>query len=265
MRSLARYIVSLGWEGFGDRLQSLSYCINLALSRNRILIVNWSDRWFGGFHNFFDLIDVPYLLKCPAGKTHPSIFEHMLNVPADDWTYDLADYRIDDSSVQITVHPGVGFRAFNYNLLSMHLRFTSDTAMEVADEMKRIRALSDLPIVHLRGTDRPWDLKTVQELAAKHGRAALLGDDKKAAEAYLSCAGGISLMAARDDGKPIHKFDNTRQRVIRMLADFCLLHDHGVGTLNDDSLFWQVSKKIDVKRWFEPAPPAVKHRQFLIR
>lgn len=262
---LTKYIVSLGWEGFGDRLQCLSYCIDLALSRNRILVVNWSDRYFGGFHEYFQLVGVPYAETCPKGKTHPSIFEHLLNVPADYWVFDLVEQRIDDSSAFITVHPGVGTRTFNYYTLQKHLRFTPRTALEVAEEMQRLRNISTLPIVHLRGTDRPWTIEQIQKLADKHGEVALLSDDRFAVEAYLNISNGVSLAAARADGYPIHKTDTSRQRIIRMFADFCLLHEYGVGALNEDSLFWTIAKYIDVKEWFDPAPELVKYEEFSIR
>ncbi len=263
---MVKYIVSLGWEGFGDRLQCLNYCMDLALTRNRILIVNWSDRWFGGFDDYFQLVNIPYTDTCPPGKTHPSIFEHLRNVPADYWVYDLVDQSIDNSSAFIVVHPGVGVRTYNYTTLEKHLRFTPQTALEVAREMQRIREMSSgLPVVHLRGTDRPWTPEQIHKLAEKHGEVVLLSDDQRAVDAYLSVSKAISLSVGREDGHPIHKVDPSRARVIRTLTDFCLIREYGVDTLNKESLFWNVAKVIDVNEWFKEAPKHTEYDGFYIR
>lgn len=265
MHPLTRYIVSLGWEGFGDRLQCLSYCIALALSRNRVLVVNWSDRYFGGpFDDYFDLVGIPFASKQPPGETHPSIFKHLSNQPADDWVYDLDAYRIDDSQSFVTVHCGAGFRSYNTRLLELHLRFNDQTKLEIIDEMSRLRSISQLPIVHLRGTDRPWKHEDICNLAEKYGDVAILGDDQRAIDAYCAQTNSVSLSAARSDNKPIHKSGSSRERNIRMLADFCLIHEYGVGCLNEASLFYRMAKDINVNEWFEPSGTASNYSEFTL-
>ena len=261
---LTRYLICFGWEGFGDRLQSLSYCINLARSRNRVLFVDWSDRmWSGGFHEFFDLVDLPYTTVRPEGPTDPSIFEH-LRVPVDDWIYDLKEYRIDDSSHRISVYPGVGFRAYNYYLLSLHLRFNKQTAEEVQREMQRL-VPTEMKLVHLRGTDRAWKAEDIHKFAKQHGNVGLISDDQKAVDEYLKVSPAVSLCAAETDSTPLHKGKVTREKIIRMLTDFCLLSRFGAGALNDQSLFYHVAKMVDVKRWLETAGDEKNHGEFCIR
>jgi len=267
---LNKYIVQMGWGGFGDRTQALCYCMTLAKTRNRALVVNWEDVQFSqSFHDFFHIIDLPYAYTVPDAPTYPRIFRHLRNQGGDWWIYELKDYRIDTANEQVIVHSGRGFRSYNWKTLITHLRFTPQTAKEVLDILtKTENLLGDLPLVHLRGTDRAWKAEDVHALAENNGIAGILSDDKRAVDAYMSVhPQSVVINTGRDDGKPLHKTDPSRDRNIKMLADFCLLSKHGTDALNKESLFWRAAKKLgtSVDKWFIPAGKLEKWEDICFR
>lgn len=265
---LTRYIVSLGWEGFGDRLQCLSHCIWLANTRNRVLVVNWNDRWFGGgFHEFFQLINIPYALDQPEGRTHPSIVQHMRNVPADDWVYDLKEPSTEnfECTQPIQLHLGVGYRRWQYDLLEEHMRFHPDL-----DLAKRIVGLLDKasgrPVVHLRGTDKGFNQESCKALAQRlESPVAIVSDDARAVRCFLEVRPNTIVLSEDLSEAPLHKSAPSREKTLRMLAEFCLLSLRGLDTLCPDSLFWKAARSINTDLWFRPAGEEQDHGDFLYR
>ena len=255
MHPLNKYIVHLGWAGFGDRLQALCHCILIAQKRNRILYTNWMDEHFqDSFWAYFNLTGIPYTKEFPAGDTYPKVFEH-LRAPASSWIYDLKDYTLDQSNATVLVFSSKGTRTFGWGTLTNHLTLTEQTQEEVMALVKGLENLiGDLPLIHLRGTDRKWEKEAVYALAEKHGKAAITSDDNRAIDAYKEVADVVIINSGREDNQPIHKYNPARSRHIKMLTDLYLLHKYGKACLNDQSVFWRASQNINVSKWFRSVP-----------
>ena len=270
MNPTTKYLISRGWFGFADRMNALCHCIRLARLRNRILNVYWSDRMIGeSFQDLFNIINLPYTDVVPDLDTYPQIFRPLRNIPNELWIYELKDYELSEANASILVHSGRGKRTFNVTDLVTHLRFTEKTIEEVRNVLTKYTELGvtkDTKVVHLRGTDRPWKLEDVHTLAKQHGKVAIVSDDKLAVEAYLSKEPtSIVLTNGADNLKPLHKDDPSRAKTIKMLADFCLLHTHGVDTLNKESLFWKLSQRIDPLLWMRLSPEPTTYNEFFMR
>lgn len=251
MHPLKKYIVHLGWAGFGDRLQALCHCMLIAQKRNRILYTNWHDEHFNdSFWNYFHLVGIPYTFDYPEGETYPRVFEH-LKAPASSWIYDLKDYTLDQSNAQVLVYSSKGTRTFGWGVLTNHLVLTQQTQEEVMSVVYKLSPLiGNLPLIHLRGTDRKWNKEDVHALAKKYGEAAITSDDNRAIDAYKEVARAVIINSGREDNQPIHKYNPTRSRHIKMLADLYLLHKYGKACLNEQSVFWRASQNINVSKWF---------------
>ena len=260
--NLFRYIVSLGSEGLGDRLQCLSYCIWLARTRNRILFVNWQGdpAWPGGFEHYFQLVNLPYVSKAPAfssGQVHPGVFEHLLDVNPGLWVYDIKepDITFPDTDIKIIVHPGMGFRRWDVSDLQNHLRFTPETAKAVDEKFRFLLNQSQgLPVVHVRGTDRPWELDKLRAFVeTQPERVALLSDDVHAVNNYLWLRPQtVVLSKPREDNLPDHKHKRTEESTFQMLAEFCLLSTvENASAFNTESLFFRMARIIKSSKWFK--------------
>ena len=279
-----RYLISKGWEGFGDRLQCLSYSIHNALRYNRILFVDWQDRIWNhdesGFYRYFDLVDLPYVTsseKIPANlEVFPPFWLRGLGLPADEWIHKLKDELVFDPLEgkhfePVWVHPGVGFRAYDFVQLVSHLRFTSDTAAEVRALL--VNHSDDLPVVHLRGTDRAVSEERWFALRESAPVACVLTDDAVLARRWLDESPGSILLtdtlvegtaAGHKLAPPVlEQLGMTKHRMnIRLLVDFVLLASaREAHALNEESVFFSMARLFGacggVPALFQTAPPAV--------
>lgn len=260
-----RYLVSKGWEGFCDRLQCLSHCVTWALRYNRILYVDWEDRiWShgeGGFYRYFDLVDLPHVTSAdqiPSDlEVFPPFWTRGLGLPAGEWVHKLKDELVFDPQEgrhyePVWVHPGVGFRAFDFEQLPKHLRLKPD----VADELKALLANvpTAMPVVHLRGTDRAVSEDRWQAVRAAAPVACIISDDAALVDRWLQeSPGSMALSDTLVTGSAAgHKLDPQTLRTlgldkhrmnIRLLADFIVLASakeaHG---LNEDSVFFKMAR-----------------------
>ena len=179
---MTKYLISKGWEGFGDRIQCLSNCIVLALRYNRTLYVDWTDTiWNEGFYKYFHFNNVPSVNSLKRilhfSEVYPKYWKHKLMLPGNLWMYDIKDELVFDPSKgynfeDVWVHCGIGYREFNMILLAKHLRVNKDIVPLVYSE-----PITDMPVVHLRGTDRTFTDQDWDNLLEKAPKAMVLSDD----------------------------------------------------------------------------------------
>lgn len=282
-KKLGKYLVSKGWEGFCDRLQCLSHCITLALRHGHILQVNWDDRiWShgtGGFFRYFALVDLPYVTSAeeiPAGlRTYPKYWRNGLELPLDDWIYRLKRklllhpvkaHKLD----QVWIHPSVGFRRFDHNQLVRHLRLTPEAVVAVSALLESVPR--NLPVVHLRGTDRKVDEEKWQALRNQIPVACVVSDDARLVERWIaespeSVVFSDTLVSNTSGGHKIdpsslaqHGFDKYHMN-IRLIADFLLIAAATEAhPLNVDSLFFKMARNFGaaggVAAILQPLPAA---------
>lgn len=260
-----RYLVSKGWEGFCDRLQCLSQCIDLTLRFNRILYVDWEDRiWShgdGGFYRYFELVAVPYVIsseQIPENlQVFPPFWTRGLGLPADEWIHKLKDELVFDPLSgkpydPVWVHPGIGFRAFDFDQLPRHLRLSDEARAAITPMIDQVPA--DLPVVHLRGTDRPMDEQRWQEIRVAAPVACVISDDAALVKRWLAeSPTSILLSDTLVEGQTAgHKLDSSslmqlgfdKHRMnLRLLADFIVLAGATEAyALNEQSVFFSMAR-----------------------
>lgn len=258
---MKKYLVTKGWQGFCDRLQALSWAIDLSMKFNRILYVDWTDRiWSRNgetFYTYFDLHDIEYvdsIKKLPKyGTVFPIFWEKILTNPADNYVYavkdhidlDLDGYHFED----IWVHTGIGHRRWNFPTLVDKLRFNDQTREKIWSMCRDIDMRR--PVVHLRGTDRSVGFKQEKwdELVAIE-EPYVISDDARLAKAYLEANKSATvvsstLMSAPEGGHIAANAPYTKHEMnLDLLKDFWLLSraDKAYG-LVDESLFWRMARK----------------------
>jgi hypothetical protein len=277
-----RYLVSKGWEGFCDRLQCLSHSIILALRYNRVLFVDWSDRIWShdarDFYSYFELVDLPYVTsisQIPDDlEVFPRFWRHSLEIPADKWVYKLKEELVFDPQVgyhfePVWVHPGIGFRTFNYSLLSKHLRLRLDIVNILQALLANIPP--DLPVVHLRGTDRDVPENRWAFLREAAPVACVVSDDVTLAQRWMqespnSLLISDTLVEGRAKGHQLSAatlkrigIEDKHRMNIQLLADFVVIScAKNAYALNEESYFFKVSRQIGavggIQKMFLPAP-----------
>lgn len=256
-----KYIIQKGWQGFGDRLQCLSYCVSIAKTYNRILYVDWRDRiWTHDdkdFHSYFYFTGLNYIEKFESvqGKTvHPEFWDGILHKNSDDWAHGIRQWTelgLDHfPDHDIWVHNSIGFRRWDFGVLAKHLRLVPEIAKAVAMLMKDFEP--NEPVVHLRGTDKQFSEERWKELRGLAPVAQIVSDDARLVNRWMeesptsrllsdtlvSGGGGGHLMSAKDIG------DMTKHRMnIRLLADFLIIGSakqaYGLVT---DSCFFEMAR-----------------------
>ena len=178
-------LVVKGWEGFADRLQALSHCINYCIKYKAAICIDWRDYMWGqgkeDFSDYFEIVGIPVvplsivLSRITAGAS--------INPPA--YTYDLLreppsqvihfpefSSKIDNSCPKqegdIIVHNSKGTRMWHLSNLIQNIRIVPAIRPQI------IQQLSGLQIpytsIHLRGTDR----KTETTIAYVNGAYVVL-------------------------------------------------------------------------------------------
>lgn len=240
-----KVIVSKGWEGFADRLQCLSYCIDLAVKYNRHLYVDWNDAmWQTGFYGYFDILGVK---KCEIkGAAYPEFWTQALEKPNDDWIYRIKDYvefniEYADGDTPVWVHSGTGTRTWNMATLAKRLQ------IKCSDQLPEIKIFPR--VVHLRGTDRTPDFEKLKQMATQYPDAAVLSDDARCVQEWLEINPKAQVLTdtLSKDGKGMHQtgLDGwTRHELnLRVIADFLTLaFAKEAHALNEESLFFQMAR-----------------------
>ena len=257
MKLPEKYIVQKGWQGFGDRLQCLSYCVSIAKTYNRVLYVDWRDRiWTHDdkdFYSYFYFTNLNYIEKFESlkGETvHPDFWGGILHKQPDDWVHGLrawTELGLDNfPDHDIWVHNSIGYRRWDFNVLAKHMKFTPKVAKEVAALLTYFEPSQ--PVVHLRGTDKQFSEERWQELRALAPVAQIVSDDAGLVNRWMeespkstllsdtlvNGGGGGHLRSAKEIG------DMTKHRMnIRLLADFVILGSakDAYGLVHDSAFF----------------------------
>lgn len=246
-----KYLVVKGWEGFSDRLQCLSYAVTCALRYNRILYVDWTDDiWGTSFYDYFYFEGLPYIddyRKIPKGASvYPHFWNNKLMLPAHTWVYDMKDQLVFDISKcndfsDVWVQSGIGYREYNMPLLLKHLRIRPDIVDSVYTE-----PITDLPVVHLRGTDRTFtdeDWARCRQLAPN---AHVLSDDSKLVDRWMNeSPDSIVISKPKQDVTHFSTNVDKHQYNLDLLREFFILGSANVAhALNENSLYYKMSRLI---------------------
>jgi len=250
-----KYIIHKGWQGFGDRLQCLSYAVSISKSCSRSLIVDWGDRiWTHdekGFYDYFWFWDIqqPKKRVPDDAPVHPPFWQGILEKQCDDWCHNIKDWlelRLDLLPQQdIWVLGSVGFRRWDFNQLVKHMRFMGWVAQDVSKLLKAFNP--ELPVVHLRGTDKAFSEEIWQRLRQSAPVAQIVSDDIRLVNRWLqespdSIILTDTLVASQGGGHllPSDQLPKTKYEMnIRLLADFLILSKakQAYGLVEDSSFF----------------------------
>lgn len=246
-----KYLVVKGWEGFSDRLQCLSYAVTCALRYNRTLYVDWTDDiWGTSFYDYFYFEGLHYIddyRKIPKTSTvHPQFWNHKLMLPAHTWVYDMKDQLVFDISkcnefTDVWVQPGIGYREYNMPLLTKHLRVRPDIVEQIYTE-----PITDLPVVHLRGTDRSFTDDDWHRVRTSAQTAYVLSDDTKLIERWMSeSPDSIVISKPKHDVTHFSTNIDKHQYNLDLLREFFILASASdAHALNVDSLYFKMSRII---------------------
>lgn len=250
-----KYIIHKGWQGFGDRLQCLSYAVSISKSCNRSLIVDWGDRiWTHdekGFYDYFWFWDIqqPKKRVPDDASVHPSFWQGILEKQCDDWCHNIKDWlelRLDLLPTQdVWVLGSVGFRRWDFNQLVQHLRMKPDVARGISKHLEHFDP--SMPVVHLRGTDKAFSEEIWQRLRQSAPVAQIVSDDLRLVNRWLkespdSIVLTDTLVASDGGGHllPSDQLPKTKYEMnIRLLADFLILSKakQAYGLVEDSSFF----------------------------
>lgn len=246
---MEKFIVSKGWEGFGDRLQCLSYMVNAALRYNRTLYVDWTDAiWGMGFYRYFHFVDLPHVQtdkEAPHKSAYPPFWKNKLMLPANEWVYDMKDELAFEPNKglhyeDVWVHCGTGYREYDFCTLQKHLRLNDDVATEIS---KRLVGF-DLPVVHLRGTDRGLSEESWAELRANVPIAWVISDDAALISRWLAESPESKALSIAKAGVTHYSVDVDKHEMnMAILTDFfALAYADEAYALNDKSLFFSMAR-----------------------
>ena len=257
-----RYLISKGWEGFADRLQCLSYCIVSAKRFNRILYVDWTDTiWGEGFYKYFNFVDLPHVIQDieipPSLDIYPKKWQHRLMQPSGDWTYDIKEELEFEPMKgkhfeEIWVYSGIGYREWDMIELAKHLRLNKPIAKLVQEIQKEV----NLPVVHLRGTDRAFKEENWKELRDKVSVALIISDDSKLTRRWMDESPKSKILSEPIEGMNHKSLINKHKMNIALITDFFVLASaKETYALNEDSCFYKMARVLyeceDLKKIFK--------------
>lgn len=256
------YIIAKGWEGFCDRLQILSNCIDVAISTGRTIHVDWNDRiWTHdnrGFFDYFNIVGLPVvtlLTEIPyMREVHPVFYKGGLGLQTDEWMYDIKHHLVFDATntEKVLVNCGIGFRTHNFNTLIKHLRIVEEVKICIKSALLKVP--QELPVVHLRGTDRPVDETCWEDLRSRVPIAAVVSDDlllgarwmKESPSSILLSNSLIDSLIAphKLSAEALANFNLTKHQLnIGLITDFFVIAQASTAyTLNNSSLFFQMAR-----------------------
>ena len=186
-----RFLIYKGYQGFGDRLQTLLQCIAHARRFNRRLVVDWSDEHWGGTKNNAGGFAAYMTLRGVETAQHPPPYTtsvappYWADHPADwgrrvgPWICGAASPSFDiDMSVdhpeEVVICVNCNDRTWDIADMTRHVRFTPPVLAAYAAARARLRGEGPYVAVHLRGTDRGGGtpVARVAEAAKRAGRRA---------------------------------------------------------------------------------------------
>jgi hypothetical protein len=166
-----KYLVFKGWLGFGDRLEVLKMCVNIAMHNNIQIYVDWTDSmWSHGqesFYSYFKFINIPQLESLddiPADATYyPKAWTGKIKEPFtvdffknNDCKVELLNLKLSDISADVLVVTAIESRS-TYGDSTFFSKVFRVIHPKIIDEVKRRQVEYDLKKcvgIHIRGTDR---------------------------------------------------------------------------------------------------------------
>jgi hypothetical protein len=237
-----KYIVVKGWQGFGDRLESLKMAVWYALEYKLQIYVDWTDTiWSHGnesFYTYFSLVNMPVLKSLddiPAEATvHPAYWKGRLHEVVTSETEkeikEKADIGIihEPYDADVIVLANVGFRKqYKDSTFFANVFRVVDSRIKEKVIQRQIKyGLSKKWGIHLRGTDRTPNLK-FKQFRMKQFVTRLF---------MFGVLNGASMVVLSDDPEYIQIW-NSRFSDIPVLTELGTLGGaQGVHTLNKDKL-----------------------------
>jgi len=253
---MIKFLVHKGWEGFGDRLECLSYSILTAKRFNRVLYGDWTDTiWREGFYRYFHFTNLPYIddpdIIAETATVWPSFWQHKLMLPANDWVYEYKDkFKFEPLEgmhwEDVWVQVATGFRQWNMPVLSAHLRLNKDIIEEIGTTE------TDLPVVHLRGTDRKFTEESWLELRQKAPVAHVISDDQFLIDRWMNESPDSVCQSKPVIGFFHKSIGPKHQSNISLLKDFITLSEaKDAYALNSDSRYFKQARIVNTKLWKE--------------
>lgn len=255
---MLKYLVAKGWEGFGDRLECLSYAILSAKRFNRVLYVDWTDTiWKEGFYRYFHFVDLAHTDRLSdideALTVWPTFWQHKLMLPANEWVQDQPWKNDNDFKPlegkhweDVWVQVANGFREWDMADLSSHLRLNENIIKEIGP------IPNDLPVVHLRGTDRTFDEANWDRLREKAPIARVISDDATLVKRWLYQSPKSIDQSSPKEGYNHKSIGRKHNANISLLRDFLTLSDANEAyAINEDSVFFKQARMVNTKLWRE--------------
>jgi len=216
---------------------------------SRTLYVDWTDTiWGADFYKYFYLVGVPFCTadSAIAYKTiYPNFWDNKLMLPANNWVYDIKDQLLFDPVKElhyedVWVHSGIGYRAYDFEQLVATLRLQESVAEYIRDKLPT----TDLPIVHLRGTDRNVSEESWAALRKKAPIALVLSDDFSLVQRWLSESPLSQAFSTPCDGVThFSKNVDKHHMNLAVLTDFFVLAAaQNAYALNSESLFFNMAR-----------------------
>jgi hypothetical protein len=246
-----------GWEGFGDRLQCLSYAILSAKRFNRVLYIDWTDNiWKEGFYRYFHFAGVPYIERLSdideSATVWPSFWRHKLMLPANNWVHDQPWKDANQFNPMegnhwedVWVQTNNGFRQWDTKDLSLHLRLNKKTISEIGG------VPVDLPVAHLRGTDRKFEEDGWAALREKAPIARVISDDATLAKRWMDESPKSIMQSQPIEGVTHKTIGGQKHKMnIALLRDFLTLSRAPEAfALNEASTFFKQARTINTILW----------------
>ena len=179
---IKQIVVVKGWEGFADRLQVLSHCIEYCKKTGATICIDWRDSMWGqsveDFHDYFKIVDIPSipissLLERINEITDISGNERPCKIFPPIWTIDtllrepfelihFSEYEKEINLSRITnyveydilVHNGKGNRTYHCSNIINNIRFQPDIREHIEHRLSCLSSIPSYTAIHLRGTDR---------------------------------------------------------------------------------------------------------------
>jgi hypothetical protein len=166
-------VVMKGWEGFADRLQVLSHCLNYCIVHKAAICIDWRDEMWGqktlDFSDYFEIIGIPVVtlsdvitLVKKGASVYPTSWnlETIESVPNETTHFEQYkltfnnDYKRIQS--QILINNTKAYRVWHLDNLISNIRIKKSVADVIISRLKNLER--PYTVIHLRGTDRLSDL-----------------------------------------------------------------------------------------------------------
>jgi hypothetical protein len=270
-----KYIIHKGYQGWGDRLQSLSYCLEYAKKTGRYIFIDWNDPlWSQGdlrcnFYRYFSLEgvnEISCIDEIPKSSTvYPAYWYGKLEEPGGIWIHNkrsALEIRLDlERPEDVVVHTAIGFRKWSASTIADSLRL-KPTLLDVVKYKLSLIKDDKYYAVHLRGTDRCTTLSICKDIVEQISKLpvlpiVLISDDQQFVKEWFLHApdtilatqttyklNGLGLGTHMLPPEKLSKYNLTKNELnLDLLSDFFV---YALGTIhfsnNKSSTFSQMAK-----------------------